>query len=160
MIRLGSLAGYPFEGPRLLAGWTPPETAGVYAIAYKPDPDGKPDQYAVIYVGHADNLAAERLPFQHPRAHCWIKRAGSKWTVHICTYKVPGGSRMHREQIARELTAIYRPQCNAQHYDQAWNDHWIGQTTASAPGLAKDPARPEVPPRQARCAEPGESPVS
>ena len=25
VIRLGSLAGYPFEGPRLLAGWTPPE---------------------------------------------------------------------------------------------------------------------------------------
>ena len=24
MIRLGSLAGYPFEGPRLLVGWTPP----------------------------------------------------------------------------------------------------------------------------------------
>ena len=24
MIRLGSLAGYPFEGPRLLGGWTPP----------------------------------------------------------------------------------------------------------------------------------------
>ena len=26
MIRLGSLAGYPFEGPRLLAGWTPPSS--------------------------------------------------------------------------------------------------------------------------------------
>ena len=25
MIRLGSLAGYPFEGPRVLAGWTPPQ---------------------------------------------------------------------------------------------------------------------------------------
>ena len=32
MIRLGSLAGYPFEGPRLLAGWTPPAEAAVYAI--------------------------------------------------------------------------------------------------------------------------------
>ena len=77
MIRLGSLAGYPFEGPRLLAGWTPPATAAVYAIAYKPDPEAKPDKYAVIYVGHSDDLAAERFPFQHPRAHCWIKRAGS-----------------------------------------------------------------------------------
>ena len=28
MIRLGSLAGYPFEGPRLLAGWTPPADRG------------------------------------------------------------------------------------------------------------------------------------
>ena len=39
MIRLGSLAGYPFEGPRVLAGWTPPPSAAVYVIAYKPDPD-------------------------------------------------------------------------------------------------------------------------
>ena len=38
VIRLGSLAGYPFDGPRLLVGWTPPESAAVYAITYKPDP--------------------------------------------------------------------------------------------------------------------------
>ena len=62
MIRLGSLAGYPFEGPRLLGGWTPPSAPAVYAIAYKPDPDAKPDQYAVIYVDHADDLAAARFP--------------------------------------------------------------------------------------------------
>ena len=143
MIRLGSLAGYPFEGPRLLAGWTPPATAAVYAIAYKPEPDAKPDKYAVIYVGHSDDLSAERFPFQHPRAHCWIKRAGSKWKVYICTYEVPGGGRPHREQIARELTAIYQPRCNDQQFDQAWKDEWIGGTTSSSPGLAKDPARPE-----------------
>ena len=142
MIRLGSLAGYPFEGPRVLAGWTPPPSAAVYVIAYKPDPDTKPDRYAVIYVDHSDDLTAERFPFQHPRAHCWIKRAGSKWKVYICTYEVPGGSRAHREQITRELTAIYRPRCNAQQYEQAWKDRWIGETTSSSPSLAKDPARP------------------
>ena len=126
MIRLGSLAGYPFEGPRLLAGWTPPASAAVYAIAYKPEPDARPDRYAVIYVGHSDDLSAERFPFQHPRAHCWIKRAGSRWKVYICTYEVPGGGRPHREQIARELTAIYQPRCNDQQFDQAWKDEWIG----------------------------------
>ena len=142
MIRLGSLAGYPFEGPRLLAGWTPPASAAVYAIAYKPEPDAKPDKYAVIYVGHCDDLTAERFPFQHPRAHCWVKRAGSKFRVYICTYEVPGGGRAHREQIARELTAIYQPRCNDQQYDQAWKDEWIGGTTSSSPSLAKDPVRP------------------
>ena len=145
MIRLGSLAGYPFEGPRLLGGWTPPASAAVYAIAYKPEPETKPDKYAVIYVGHSDDLSAERFPFQHRRAACWVKRAGSRWKVYICTYEVPGGGRPHREQIARELTAIYRPRCNDQQFDQAWKDEWIGGTTSSSPGLAKDPARPERP---------------
>jgi hypothetical protein len=145
MIRLGSLAGYPFEGPRLLGGWTPPPRPAVYAIAYKPDP-AKAERYAVIYVGHCDDLAAERFPFQHPRAHCWIQRAGSKWKVYICTYEVPGGGRGHREQIARELTAVYHPRCNAEQFDHAWKDEWIGGSTAPTAGLLAEP-RPSDPPR-------------
>jgi hypothetical protein len=132
VIRLGSLAGYPFEGPRLLAGWTAPQAAAVYAIVYKPDQDK--ETYAVIYVGHADDLSAERFPFQHPRSSCWIRRAGSKWKVYICTYQAPGDSRPHREQIARELTAIYRPSCNEQQYDNAWKDEWIGEYSAPTTG--------------------------
>jgi hypothetical protein len=147
MIRLGSLAGYPFEGPRLLAGWTPPPAAAVYAILYKPEPDAKPENYAVIYVGHTDDLAAERFPFRHPRAACWIRRAGSRWKVYVASYQVPGGTRAHREQIAQELTAIYRPRCNDQQFEQSWKDQWIGETTSSSPGLAKDPVRPEASPQ-------------
>ena len=56
MIRLGSLAGYSFEGPRLLGGFTPPEKPAVYAILYLPEPEARPDRYAVIYVDQADNL--------------------------------------------------------------------------------------------------------
>jgi hypothetical protein len=134
VIRLGSLAGYPFEGPRLLGGWTPPARAAVYAIMYKPDPETKPERYAVIYVDHGDDLAAQRFPFQHPRAHCWVKRAGSRWKVYIATYEVPGGTPAHREQIARELMAVYQPRCNQQQYDQSWKDEWIGEYSAPTTG--------------------------
>jgi hypothetical protein len=143
VIRLGSLAGYPFEGPRVLAGWTPPERAGVYAIVFKPEPDTKADRYAVIYVGHSDDLSTERFPFQHRRASCWIRRAGDRWKLYICTYEVPGGLRSHREQIARELTAIYHPGCNPDQYDQAWKDEWIGEYTAPTTGpltTGRDPS--------------------
>jgi hypothetical protein len=132
VIRLGSLAGYPFDGPRLLGGWTPSAIAAVYAIAYRPEP--RHEQYAVVYIGHSDDLTTERFPFQHPRAPCWIRRAGSRWKVYVCTYEVPGGTRLHREQIARELTAIYRPGCNEQQYDQAWKDEWIGEYRAPTTG--------------------------
>jgi hypothetical protein len=134
MIRLGSLAGYPFEGPRVLGGWTPPAVSAVYAILYKPDPDTKPDRYAVIYVDHSGDLSAERFPFQHPRAHCWVRRAGSRWKVYICTYEVPGGGPPHRELITRELTAVYHPRCNSQQYDQTWKDEWIGGYAAPTTG--------------------------
>jgi hypothetical protein len=134
VIRLGSLAGYPFEGPRALAGWTPPGQAAVYAIAYKPEPEAKPDRYAVIYVGASDDLSAERFPFKHPRAACWVRRAGSRWNLYICTYEVPGGLRSHREQIVRELAAIYRPGCNAEQFDPAWKREWIGDYSAPTAG--------------------------
>jgi hypothetical protein len=134
MIRLGSLAGYPFEGPRLLGGWTPPASAAVYAILYKPDPEHKPETYAVIYVDHADDLSGAGFPFNHRQAPCWVARAGSQWRVYICTYVVPGGHRSHREQIAQELAAIYRPSCNEQQYERAWKDQWIGEYQAPTAG--------------------------
>ena len=132
MIRLGSLAGYPFEGPRVLAGWTAPAIPGVYAVLYRPDPTSQ--QYAVMYVGHGDDLSKEAFPFRHPRASCWVERAGSKWKVFIATYEVPGGTASHRELIVRELCATYHPSCNEQQFDNAWEDHWIGEYTAPTTG--------------------------
>ncbi|MEX0705111.1 MAG: hypothetical protein WD041_00690, partial [Nitriliruptoraceae bacterium] len=134
MIRLGSLAGYPFEGPRVLAGWTPPSVPAVFAILCRDDTEGRPQQYSVIHVGHADDLADGQLPFRHPRTPCWTKRAGSRWALHICVYEVPGGLRSHREQIARELIAVYRPSCNLEQFDQAWRDEWIGDYRAPTTG--------------------------
>jgi len=127
MIRLGTLGGYSFEGPRVLAGWTPPAEPAVFVIVTKPDPVAKPESYAVIYVGHSDDLSAERFPFKHPRAAAWIKRAGDKYKVYICTLNAPGALASHRKQIAEELTAIYCPSCNEQQYDRAWKDEWIGE---------------------------------
>ena len=130
MIRLGSLAGYPFEGPRTLAGWTPPQIAAVYAIVTRPEPESKPQQYAVIYVDHSEDLSREGFPFKHPQASSWIRRVGGRFNLHICTYEVPGGLPSHREQIVHELVAIYRPSCNPNQYDQAWKDEWIGEYNA------------------------------
>jgi hypothetical protein len=148
MIRLGSLAGYPFDGPRLLAGWTPLAGPAVYAIMYKPDPETRPETYAVIYVGHADDLTAERLPFNHPRSQCWIRRAGNQWRVYVCSYVVPGGLRSHREQIAQELAAIYRPSCNEQQFQRSWREEWIGEYRAPTTGpltTGRDPGEPSEP---------------
>ncbi|GII23326.1 hypothetical protein [Planosporangium mesophilum] len=145
MIRLGSLAGYPFEGPRLLGGWTPPAKPAVYAILYKLDPEARAETYAVIYVGHADDLSRERFPFNHPRAQCWIRRSGNRWRLYICTYEVPGGLRSHREQIVHELGAVYHPGCNEQHYQRSWKDQWIGEYRAPTTGpltTGRDPGDP------------------
>ncbi len=112
VIRLGSLAGYPFEGPAAARRLDP-------AV-----PPGRLRDHVQARAGHqAGQLRGHlrrslrrplrrALPVPHPRAHCWVRRAGSRWKVYVCTYEVPGGSRPHREQIARELIAIYQPSCN------------------------------------------------
>jgi len=149
MIRLGSLAGYPFEGPRLLGGWTAPAVAAVYAILYKPDQPAGAERYAVVYVGHADDLSAQPFPFGHPRARCWTQRAGGRWKVYIATYEVPGGLPSHREQIAQELAAIYHPSCNERQYDRSWRDEWIGEYQAPTTGpltTGRDPGGAPGPP--------------
>ncbi len=125
MIRLGSLAGYAFEGPRALAGWTPSAVPAVYAIMAKDNPD-RPQEMSVIYVGHSDDLSSEGFPFKHPRSAAWIKRAGGKYNLHACWLEVPGGTRAHREQISQELLAVYAPTCNTEKYDNAWKAEWIG----------------------------------
>ena len=131
MIRLGSLAGYSFEGPRVLAGWTPPAAAGVYAVLYPVEPDkAGSERLAVCYVGHAEDLAQEGFPFRHPRAECWIARAGNRFRLKVATFEVLGGTAAHREQIVRELIAVYHPSCNETQYDQSWEEHWIGRETA------------------------------
>jgi hypothetical protein len=125
MIRLGSLAGYPFEGPRVLGGWTPPAAPAVYAIFYKPKPEERPEDFAVIYVGHSDDLTTAGFPFRHPRASCWTKRAGDKWNLYVAWFEVPGGTAAHREQIVQELVATHHPHCNEQQYDNAWEPEWL-----------------------------------
>jgi hypothetical protein len=126
MIRLGSLAGYAFEGPRALAGWTAPAVPAVYAILAKSNPQ-RPQEFAVIFVGHSDDLATEGFPFRHPRSTAWIKRADGKFNLHACWLEVPGGTRAHRVQIAQELIAIYEPSCNTDKFDKAWKAEWIGE---------------------------------
>ena len=135
MIRLGTLAGYSFEGPRVLAGFTPPERPAVYAIMYRPDESSSRERFGVIYVGHSEDLSKEKLPFRHPQSSCWLKRVdGDRFKLHIAFLEAPGAEARHREQIAQELIAIYKPGCNPKQFDQAWEEHWIGDYEAPTAG--------------------------
>ena len=139
VIRLGSLAGYPFEGPRVLAGWTPPAVPAVYVVLYRPDPDPRAVRrhlrrpHRGPHRPRASRSATRRAP-------CWIQRAGNKYAVHVATYEIPGGLPRHREQIVEELCAVYQPQCNDQQFDRRWQDHWIGSYDAPTTGPLSRPA--------------------
>lgn len=128
MIRLGTLGGYPFEGPRVLGGWRPPGEPGLFAILTREREESQ--RYEVIYLGHADDLSTVGFPFSHPRAQSWIDRAKGKWNLSIAFYTIPGGTQSHRERITEELIAAYHPSCNPEQFDRAWKDEWIGSYEA------------------------------
>ena len=128
MIRLGSLGGYPFEGPRVLGGWNAPQEQGLFAIFTKSSAESQ--RFEVIYLGHADDLSDAGLPFEHPHSARWIERAGGKWNLWVAAYVIPGGSPSHRERITEELVAIYHPSCNQDQFDREWKDEWIGSYKA------------------------------
>ena len=101
-----------------------------------------PERFAVIYVGHADDLSTIGFPFRHPQAECWVRRAGDRWKVHVATYEAPGAHRPHREQIAQELIAIYKPGCNERQVDRSWKREWIGEYSAPTAGPLTTSNRP------------------
>ena len=147
MIRLGSLAGYPFEGPRVLAGWTVPAVPAVYAVMYKPDEDA--ESYAVTYVGHTEDLSAG-APAVPPPAVLVLGQAGRQ-QVAAARRVVRGAGRPGRapKQIAEELCAVYRPGCNEQQFDRTWKDEWIGGYSAPTTGpltTGREPPRAEPQP--------------
>ncbi len=128
MIRLGSLGGYPFAGPRVLGGFAAAAGQGLFAVLTRPDPNTQ--RFEVIYLGHADDLSTIGLPFDHPDSPSWIARGGGKWNLWIATYAIPGGSASHRERITEELISIYHPSCNTEQFDREWKDEWIGSYRA------------------------------
>ncbi len=140
MIRLGSAAGYLFEGPRLLGGWIPPSRPGVYVVMYRLPPSSR---YAVIYADQADDLSTTGLPFRHKKIGCWTRRAGDKWHLHVAWFEVPGDTRPHREQIVAELIAMYTPHCNSEKYANTWRPEWIGEYEARTANPLTTPRTPE-----------------
>ena len=152
MIRLGSLAGYPFEGPRLLGGWTPP--AGRRRV--RDHVQARPGDQAGPVRGHLRRPlrgpVRRALPVPAPARRLLGAAGPATWKVYICTYEVPGGTAAHREQIARELDRDLPAGCNEQQYDQAWKDEWIGEYSRRPPPAAHPPRpRPSRRPGRQRC---------
>lgn len=144
-IRLGSLAGYSFDGPLLLGGWTAPKRPGVFAVMYKAEPDTKPEAYSVIYVDYALDLSKAGLPKSHRHASCWAERAGGPWKLHVAVYFIPNSKSLEGtlKNIKNELVAKYNPFCNTEKFDNAWDDKWVGEYTSSNAALAPRGAHEE-----------------
>ena len=103
MITLGTLE---FSGPFLAPLWSPPKTAGVYAILV---PGWRLNTFRAIYFGQAEAFGADLIK-AHGRHAEWVTIAGTDWNLYIATHEMSFATPAQLESAARELARTYKPQ--------------------------------------------------
>jgi hypothetical protein len=103
VITLGSLS---FNGPFLAPLWSPPKTAGLYAILV---PGWRLLTFRALYFGQAESFTGELLK-SHERHAEWVTIAGTDWNLYIATYEMSFATPAQLESAARELARSYKPE--------------------------------------------------
>ena len=135
MIRLGSLAGYPFEGPRCSRMDSARRRRRSMPIVYKPEPDDpRPTRSSTSTT--ATTSRPERFPFNHPRAAV-LDQAGRRpleaLDLHVRgAGRAPVAPRADRPRAHRHLPPGLQP---------AISTTTRGKTSGSASTARPRPAR-------------------
>jgi len=103
VITLGSLS---FSGPFLAPLWSPPKTAGLYAILV---PGWRLLTFRALYFGQAETFSPELIK-SHQRHAEWVTIAGTDWNLYIATYEMSFATPAQLEPAARELARSYKPE--------------------------------------------------
>ena len=103
MITLGSLS---FSGPFLAPLWSPPKTAGLYAILV---PGWRLLTFRALYFGQAESFSPDLLK-SHERHHEWVTIAGTDWNLYIAIHEMSFATPAQLESAARELARSYKPE--------------------------------------------------
>jgi hypothetical protein len=103
VITLGSLG---FNGPFLAPLWSPPKTAGLYAVLV---PGWRLLTFRALYFGQAESFNPD-LVKSHARHAEWVTIAGTDWNLYVATYEMSFATRSQLEQAARELARSYKPE--------------------------------------------------
>jgi hypothetical protein len=103
VITLGPLG---FSGPFLAPLWSPPKSAGLYAVMV---PGWRLLTFRALYFGQAESFGADLLK-GHARYNEWLTIAGTDWNLYIATHEMSFSTAVQREAAARELVRAYKPE--------------------------------------------------
>ena len=103
MITLGSRS---FAGPFLAPLWSPPKTAGLYAVLV---PGWRLLTFRALYFGQAETFSADLLK-SHDRHAEWVTIAGTDWNLYIATHEMSFSTPAQRDAAERELARSYKPE--------------------------------------------------
>jgi hypothetical protein len=97
VIALGSRS---FAGPYLAPVWTPPRSAGLYAVMV---PGWRLLTFHPVHIGHASDLAYAGLLRGHDYYAEWLSLAGTEWNLYVAACEMAGSSELERQAACREL---------------------------------------------------------
>ena len=103
MITLGSRS---FAGPFLAPLWSPPKTAGLYAVLV---PGWRLLTFRALHFGQAESFAPDLLK-SHVRYAEWLTIAGTDWNLYIATHEMSFSTPAQRDAAERELARSYKPE--------------------------------------------------
>ena len=103
MITLGSRS---FAGPFLAPLWSPPRSAGVYAVMA---PGWRLLTFRALDFEQAGDLAESQLLKKHPKYPEWLRIVGTEWNLYIATHELTFSTEAQRAALLRELAREYRP---------------------------------------------------
>ena len=103
MITLGSQA---FAGPFLAPLWSPPRSAGIYAVLV---PGWRLLTFRAIHFGQAEDFSADLLK-NHERHAEWVRIAGTDWNLYLATHEMSFSTAAQRETALGALAREYRPE--------------------------------------------------
>ena len=107
MITLGSRS---FAGPFMAPLWSPPRSAGVYAVMA---PGWRLLTWRALDFDQAEDLSAKDLVKRHPKYREWLTIVGTEWNLYVATCELPRSSAAQRAAVLRELARQYRPEFKA-----------------------------------------------
>jgi hypothetical protein len=103
VITLGSRS---FAGPYMVPLWSPPRSAGIYAVMA---PGWRLLTFRALHFERAADLADPQLLKNHPKYHEWLTIVGTEWNLYIATHELAFSSAAQRAAVLRELARGYRP---------------------------------------------------
>ena len=104
MITLGSRS---FAGPFMAPLWSPPKSAGVFAVMA---PGWRLLTWRALDFCAAEDLSAPGLLKQQAKYREWLTIVGTEWNLYIATHELALSTPSERQSVVRELSRGYRPE--------------------------------------------------
>ena len=107
MITLGSRS---FAGPFMAPLWSPPRSAGVYAVMA---PGWRLLTFRALEFCGTENLAEPQLLKQQAKYREWLTIVGTEWNLYVATHEMSFSTEAQRAAVVRGLAREYRPEFTA-----------------------------------------------